>query len=154
MSLIRPYRSIDYSHLSIIHHAGSVEITPSSTWTKFPGTTITRSVAGGEYATAASWRVADSIGGLSLVSCVLCYSLDELDEEIDFGFGISGSSPTGIFVSDQRSETGRAWSVLIEAIMSLTAAQYVEPFAKIDGSATATLTLITVAMSISREQNE
>lgn len=153
MSLIRPYRSIDYSHLSIIHHAGSVEITPSTTWTKFPGTTIIRSVAGGEYSTAAAWRVADSIGGLSLVSCVLCYSLDEI-EEIDFGFGISGSNPTGIFVSDEPSAAEVPACVLIEAIMDLTAAQYVEPFAKVDGSATATLTLITAAMSISREQNE
>jgi hypothetical protein len=95
------------------------------------------------------------IGGWAFYRATLTIEVDE-DEEADYGFGIS-SNPTGIFVSKTQPLVGAAAApaaVIIEAWLELTAGQYVEPFAKIDGSATAELLVRVGTMSASREHNE
>jgi hypothetical protein len=154
--MIRPYKATEFSGLSLVQSVPGSAITPSTTWTKLPGTTRINGPRGDEFTSAASWRITDVIGGWAFYRATLTIEVDE-DEEADYGFGLSGSNPTGIFVSKTQPLVGAAAApatVIIEAWLELTAGQYVEPFAKIDGSATAELLVRFGTMSASREQNE
>lgn len=166
MSLIRPYKATVFDSLGIVQFVVGSAITPDNTWTKLPGTTHINRASGGEFASAAAWRITDVLGGWGfyrVVATVQSSTVASAAPLIEYGFGISAAGspvdPTGVFVSQRdyvaAGEGGIALGTFVlESWLQVPAGQFVEPYARIPAAVSNTMQPLVGTFSASRGHNE